>query len=176
MVHGVIPGPFLITQHSGLFWGVIASFYIGNVMLLILNYPLVGVFASLTKMRCSILMPIVAGMVLIGVYSLDNNSFDLWIALLFGVLAYVMKEFAAFPLVPIVVGYILGPMLERSFRQAIVLSDGSFWTMMQRPVCAVFMGLACLVPAIGLIRYFVMHFKKRMSSRKPTTEGGFFDR
>jgi putative tricarboxylic transport membrane protein len=155
MVHGVIPGPFLITQHSGLFWAVVASFYIGNVMLLILNFPLVGIFASLTKVRCSILMPIVAGMVIIGVYALDSNSFDLWIALIFGILAYIMKELVDFPLVPIIIGYILGPMVEKSFRQAMVLSEGSLFAIMQRPISAVFLSAAFLILVIGLVRYFL---------------------
>jgi putative tricarboxylic transport membrane protein len=152
MVHGVIPGPTMIKDQGELFWGIIASFYIGNVFLLILNYPMVGVFASLAKVRPAIIMPIITGLVIIGVYSVDNSKFDLWIALLFGLVGYVMKELVDFEITPLVIGFVLGGMLEKSFRQALILSDGSLMIMLQRPVSCFFIAAAFVIMGFGVIK------------------------
>lgn len=151
MVHGVIPGPMLITQHSELFWGIIASLYIGNVFLLILNYPLVGVFASIAKVRPSIIMPIVTGLVIIGVYTVDNSIFDLWVALFFGLLGFIMK-YVDFDMTPVIIGFVLGGMLETSFRQALTLSDGNILVLLQRPITGIFMSIAVLVIIFRVIK------------------------
>lgn len=152
MVHGVIPGPTMLKDHGELFWGIIASFYIGNVLLLILNYPLVGVFASLAKVRPAIIMPIITGLVIIGVYSVDSSKFDLWVALFFGLVGYVMKEMVDFEITPLVIGFVLGGMLEKSFRQALILSDGSLLVLLQRPVSGFFIGAAFIIMAFGVVK------------------------
>ena len=152
MVHGVIPGPTMIKDHGELFWGIIASFYIGNVFLLILNYPMVGVFAALAKVRPAIIMPVITGLVIIGVYSVDNSVFDLWIALFFGLVGYVMKELVDFEITPLVIGFVLGGMLEKSLRQALILCDGSLLIMLQRPVSAFFIAAAFILMFLGIYK------------------------
>lgn len=153
MVHGVVPGPAFIVQNPALFWGIIASFYIGNVFLLILNYPLVGVFASIARINPNVIMPIITGMVMIGVYTVSYSVFDLWLALFFGVLAFFMKK-AKFDITPVIIGFVLGSILERSLRQALVICDGSFLILLQRPICLIFIGLAAAVVLFRVIRHF----------------------
>ncbi len=153
MVHGIIPGPMFITEQSQLFWAVIASFYIGNVFLLILNYPLVGVFASIAKVPPDIIMPIVTGLVFLGVYTVGNSVFDLWVALILGVLAFAMKQ-VGFGITPLIIGFVLGSNIERSFRQALVILNGNFLGIFSRPISAVFLVLALLVVLTQMIMYF----------------------
>ena len=153
MVHGVVPGPMFITTNPDLFWGLIASFYLGNVFLLILNYPLVGVFAQIAKINPNIIMPVITGLVVIGVYTVDNSVFDLWMAFAMGLLAFIMKS-VKFDITPVIIGFVLGDMLEKSFRQAMVLTGGSFMNMLQRPIVAVFISLALLVIVFRIIRVF----------------------
>lgn len=153
MVHGIIPGPMFITEQSQLFWAVIASFYIGNVFLLILNYPLVGVFASIAKVPPNIIMPVVTGLVFLGVYTVGNSVFDLWVALILGVLAFAMKQ-VGFGITPLIIGFVLGSNIERSFRQALVILNGNFLGIFSRPISAVFLVLALLVVLTQMIMYF----------------------
>jgi len=144
MIHGVAPGPTFMTSHASLFWLVVASMYIGNLMLLILNLPLVGVFASLTKVPPKTLIPVVTVVMLIGAYSLNNSYFDVFMLLLFGVLGFVLKvlDFSA---TPVLVGLVLGPVFEKGLRQAMILSDGNFFALFQRPISGTLLVLAILI-------------------------------
>ena len=154
MVHGVSPGPLFMTQHADLFWGVIASLYIGNVLLLILNYPLVGIFASLAAVPPKIIMPLITGVVFIGVYTVNNSVFDLWLALLFGLVGYMMKEHLDFKVAPLIIGFVLGGILEKSLRQGLVMVDGNILMMLQRPVTSVFLTIAAITLIFQLGRFF----------------------
>jgi putative tricarboxylic transport membrane protein len=135
MVHGVIPGPFLITKNPEIFWGIIASMYIGNVMLLILNLPLISLWVQVLKVPYKILFPLILLFCIIGVYSIGNSTFDIIVMLIFGVLGYLMRKYK-YEGAPMVLAFVLGPMFENSLRQSLLLSDGSFAIFFTRPIAA----------------------------------------
>jgi putative tricarboxylic transport membrane protein len=147
MIHGIIPGPLLMQQYPELFWGVIASMYVGNVILLILNLPLVGVFASITRVQPSIVIPIVLILCGIGAYAVNNSMFDVWVMLAFGLMGFLMRRFEFEP-APVVLGLVLGRMLENSFRQSMVILEGNIWGFWARPLSFVLMILAILALVI----------------------------
>ncbi len=151
LLHGVQPGPFMLTEHPGLFWGVIASMYIGNVLLLILNLPLVGVFVQLLKLRYSILAPIAILISLVGVYSINNSTFEIWVILFFGVLGYLMRKFA-YDAGPMVLAFVLGPIMEKAFRQSLLMSNGSFQIFVERPISLVILAAVAVLLAVQIYR------------------------
>ena len=144
MLHGVAPGPTFITGNSQLFWLVVASMYIGNFMLLILNLPLVGVFASLTKVPAKFLIPVVTSIMFIGAYSLNNSLFDIFMLLFFGLLGFVFKALN-YPATPLLVGLVLGPVFEKSLRQGLIMADGNFLFFVQRPISGTLLAVAALI-------------------------------
>ena len=122
MIHGVQTGPFFIKEHPELFWGVIASMYVGNVMLLILNLPLIGVWVKLLKVPYWVLAPLILLFCLIGSYSIDGYIYDALLVVLVGVLGYFMRKFQ-FEATPFFLAFVLGPMFERTFRQSFLISS-----------------------------------------------------
>ena len=150
MIHGITPGPFLIREQPQLFWGVVVSMYMGNVLLLILNLPMVGVFVKLLKVRLSILSAGVLVITLIGVYSVNNNVFDMWMLLFFGILGYLMRKFDFEP-GPLVLAFVLGPILETAFRQSLVISNGDISIFFTRPISVSFLVVAGLLVISQLI-------------------------
>lgn len=144
MIHGVAPGPTFITGHAELFWLVIASMYIGNFMLLILNLPLVGVFASLTKVPPKTLIPVVTAIMFIGTYSLNNSLFDIGVLLFFGLLGFLLK-YLCYSATPLLVGLVLGPVFEKGLRQGLIMADGNFLFFLQRPISGTLLGIAALI-------------------------------
>jgi putative tricarboxylic transport membrane protein len=140
LIQGVQPGPFLVAEHPDVFWGVIASMYIGNVMLLILNLPLVGLWVQVLKVPYSILAPIVVLICAIGVYSIKNDPAEILIMLIFGLIGYILRKLRFDP-GPMLLAFILGPMIERSLRQSLILSGGTFAIFAQRPISAVLLGV-----------------------------------
>jgi putative tricarboxylic transport membrane protein len=145
IVHGLQPGPLLMTQNPGLFWGIVASMYIGNLMLLVLNLPLIGLWVQVLKVPYKILFPLILLFCLIGVYSIGNNVFDLYVMIGFGVLGYLMRKFGYEP-APLVLAFVLGPLMENNLRKALILSDGSFEIFVERPI-----SLTCLVLALAIL-------------------------
>lgn len=129
------PGPLLLEKQPALFWGLIASMYLGNAVLLVLNLPLVPLFASLLRVPYPILYPFVLVFTMVGVYSLDGRVYDVWLLAFFSVLGYIMKKIG-FPSAPTVMALILGPMAERSLNQALTLSHGDFTVFLTRPISA----------------------------------------
>src|SRR2546428_5738731 len=125
MVHGVTPGPLLIKNDPKLFWGFIASMYVGNVVLLILNLPLVGLFVNLLRIPYPILYPSVLVFCVLGVYAVNASVVDVWIMLVMGALGYVLRKLD-FETAPIVLGVILAPMIEMALRQSLAMSDGRY--------------------------------------------------
>lgn len=123
MIHGIVPGPRLIVDHPHLFWGLIASMYIGNVMLLVLNLPLIGLFVRILDIPRAYLTPMILAVCLIGVYSSSGNPADVLIAVVFGFVGYVLRRYG-FDLGIVILAYVLGPIFERSVRQALAISDG----------------------------------------------------
>lgn len=133
MIHGVAPGPRLLEDHPRIFWGTVGSMYIGNVMLLILNLPLIGMWVRLLKVPYSILFPFIFLFCLIGAYTVGNNVQDLYIMILFGILGYLMKKFDYEP-APLVLAFILGPMFETAFCQSLMISNNGYLIFVTRPI------------------------------------------
>lgn len=158
MIHAIIPGPMLITEHPGLFWGLIASMYIGNVMLLVLNLPLVPLFGSLVRMPPKILLPIIVTIAYAGAFSINNSLFDLWLLTIFGAIGYLMKR-ADFDPAPLVIGLVLGPTLERSFRQGLIMGDGHILSFFQRPISGTILIVTLSVACISLLLSFLKRKK-----------------
>jgi putative tricarboxylic transport membrane protein len=144
MIHGVTPGPNLLAKHPEIFWGTIASMYLGNAMLLVLNLPLVGMWVQVLKVPYRILMPLVLIFCLIGSYSLNNNPMEVVLMIVFGIIGYILRKFE-YEEAPLVLAFILGPMMETNFRQSMIISGGSVAIFVTRPICAVMMALSALL-------------------------------
>ena len=144
MIQGVAPGPTLISGHPDIFWGVIASMYMGNIMLLILNLPLIGLWVKILKIPYGILMPLILLFCLIGTYSINNNIFDVVIMITFGIVGYILRKFE-YEEAPLVLAFILGPILETSFRTSLIISKGNLSIFWERPISAVALMIAALL-------------------------------
>ena len=132
IIHNIQPGPEVMTKNPELFWGLIASMWIGNLMLVVLNLPLVGIWVKLLSVPYRLLFPLILLACAIGAYSANNNMFDVWVAMIFGLLGYIFLKLGCEP-APLLLGYILGPMLEENLRRALVLSRGEFSVFATRP-------------------------------------------
>jgi putative tricarboxylic transport membrane protein len=141
IIHDIQPGPDVITKQPGLFWGLIASMWVGNVILVILNLPLIGIWVKLLRVPYRLLYPLILLACTIGAYSTNNNMFDVWVAMVFGLLGYVFVKLGCEP-APLLLGYILGPMLEENLRRALVLSRGDFTVFVTRPISLTMLLLA----------------------------------
>ncbi len=153
MIYNMPPGPKLITSHPNLFWGVISSMYIGNLMLLVLNLPLIGVWVKILKVPYPVLFPLILLFCLIGAYSLNNNPAEIGLMLIFGVLGYLMKKFK-YDGAPLVLAMVLGPLMDNSLRQSLLMSGGSGIIFFTRPICLIILGavtLILLLPVLPLI-------------------------
>ena len=133
LIKGVTPGPFLINEHPDIFWGVIASMYLGNVMLLVLNLPLVGIWVQLLRVPYGILAPVVILFTAIGSYSIQNQAFDIYALIGFGIFGYILRKLRFEP-GPLPLAFVLGPMIESSMRQSLLMSGGSFAIFVERPI------------------------------------------
>ena len=149
MVHGISPGPMLIHQQPELFWGVIASMYVGNVVLLVLNLPLVGVFVNLLRIPYPFLYPAILVFSVVGVYAVNGSVVDVWIMAVMGALGYLLRKFD-FETAPIVLGVVLAPMLEMSLRQSLALSSGSYTVFFTRPIAATMLGAGLVLLLFSL--------------------------
>lgn len=154
MMHGLIPGPFLFQEHPDIAWGVIASFVIGNLMLLILNLPLIGIWVKILKIPYGLLFAIILAFMIIGSYSVNNSVFEIGIMVVFGILAYFLRKMD-FPMAPLVLTLILGPQMERALRQSLEISQGSFAIFIETPLSAVLFAIAAFIliaPAFKTLR------------------------
>ena len=153
-LYGMQPGPLLLSTHPEVFWGLVASMYIGNVMLLILNLPLAPAFASILRVPYGMLVPFIIGVALFGVYSVENSLFNVGVAIVFGGVGFVMRLYG-YPPAPLVLALVLGPMLEKALRQSLQMSLGSVDIFVSRPVSAFILAialLALLYPLVAWIR------------------------
>jgi putative tricarboxylic transport membrane protein len=153
MIHGVQPGPMLFKEHPQLFWGTVTSMYVGNVMLLILNLPLIGLWVRILKIPYPILFPLILLFCLIGSYSLNNSVTEVLIMVFFGLMGYAFRKFQ-YEAAPLVLALVLGPMMENSLRQALLMSAGSPVIFFERPISAILMGSAILLLIFPLIPKF----------------------
>ncbi|MEQ3625436.1 MAG: tripartite tricarboxylate transporter permease [Celeribacter sp.] len=144
ILNGIIPGPRLMVDEPQLFWGVIASFFVGNIILLLINIPLIRLWVLLLRIPYQKLFPGIVLMICVGVYSHRNSVTDVVMTLLFGVLGYFMKRYRFEP-APVLLGFVLGPMLEENFRRTMLLYSGDFTVFVTRPICAVLVGLCVLL-------------------------------
>jgi putative tricarboxylic transport membrane protein len=144
MIQGIQPGPQLITEHADLFWGLIASFWIGNVLLILLNVPLIGIWVKFLQVPYKYLFPSALFFIAVGVYSTNNNLFEVGEVAVFGIMGAVFMALE-FPIAPILLGFVLGPLVEENFRRALLLSRGDMLVFVERPISAVFIGLCALL-------------------------------
>jgi putative tricarboxylic transport membrane protein len=154
IIHNVQPGPLMMTQNPNVFWGVIASMYIGNVMLLILNLPLIGMWVQLLRLPYNVLFPMILLFSVVGVYASSNNTFDLYVMIAFGIIGYLARKIG-YEAAPFVLAFVLGPMLENNLRKALIISQGELSIFVTRPISVVCLALAAvllLVPLVPLLR------------------------
>jgi len=144
LIHGIVPGPRLVLDKPELFWGLIMSFWIGNVLLLLLNIPLIGLWVKVLTIPYHILYPAILMFVCIGAYSINNNHFDVILVVVFAIFGYTMRLLGFSP-APLLLGLVLGPLMEEHMRRALILSQGDFMTFVNRPVAGTFMAFTFLV-------------------------------
>ena len=149
MVHGVSPGPLLIKNQPELFWGFIASMYVGNLVLLVLNLPLVGLFVNLLRVPYPILYPSILMFCILGVYAVNGSVVDVWIMLAMGGLGYLLRKLE-FETAPIVLGVILAPMLEMALRQSLAMFDGQYGIFLGRPISATLLAVGLVLVLLSL--------------------------
>jgi TctA family transporter len=149
MIHGIQPGPRLIVEQPDIFWGLIASFWIGNLILVFLNVPLIGLWVKLLNVPYRYLYPTALFFVCIGVFATRNEMFDVAATLGFGAFGYLLLQLGFEP-APILLGFVLGPRLEENFRRSLLLSRGDLATFIDRPISAVFIGLCALLIALQI--------------------------
>ena len=164
IIHGVQPGPLLITKHPDLFWGTIASMYVGNVMLLVLNLPLIGLWIKILKIPYNLLFPLIILFCFLGAYSLNNNIYDVLVMIIFGVFGYLMRKYE-YEGAPFLLALVLGPMLENAFRQSLIYGDP--FIFFNRPISAV---LICVSLFLLISPLFKTFSQKRKTIEKVLDE------
>ena len=164
IIHGIQPGPLVIHDHPDLFWGLVASFVIGNVILLILNLPLIQVWVSLLLIPYRLLFPVIVVLICIGVYAVGNSAFDVLLVIFFGIVGFGMKLARLEP-APLVLGFVLGPLLEENFRRSLILSRGDLATFIERPVSA---GL--LIACVAIVLFSLRGQRKAAAKKSDSPE------
>jgi putative tricarboxylic transport membrane protein len=160
MIQGVTPGPRLIVDYPRIFWGVIGSMYIGNVLLMLLNLPLIGVWVKLLKVPYAKLFPFILLFCLIGSYTVSNMETDIVIMLIFGILGFLMKRYDYQP-APLILGFVLGPLFENAFRQSLIISRGNPGIFITRPISGTLIVCAFLIIVAPLIMTLIRRARNR---------------
>jgi putative tricarboxylic transport membrane protein len=142
-IYGIQPGPLLFAQQPDLVWGLLASFFIGNVLLLVMNLPMAPVFAQMLRIPYGYMYPLILFTSFVGAYAIDNNFFGVWLVFVFGLVGYVMKLFDL-PMAPLVLGLVIGSLFEKALVQTSAMGDGNLGILFTRPICLVVLGLAVL--------------------------------
>ncbi|MCC6000875.1 MAG: tripartite tricarboxylate transporter permease [Pararhodobacter sp.] len=168
MVHGILPGPGLIQSQPDLFWGLIVSFIIGNLMLLVLNLPLVGIWVKLLQIPYNMLFPVIVACLCIGIYSVNYQLLDIVVLAAFGFLGLAMRALN-FEVAPLLLGFVLGPMLEEHFRRALIISGGDLTTFVQRPISGTIFALIALllVWVLGTALWRALRRKRAVTASAP---------
>src|SRR5262249_55946244 len=170
IIQGIVPGPQLIKDHPDIFWGLIASFWIGNILLVILNVPMIGLWVKLLMIPYKYLYPSALFFVCIGVYSTNNDMFQVGEVLVIGLVGYVLNMLGFHP-APILLGFVLGPRVEENFRRAMLISRGDLLTFVERPISAFFVALSVLLIAVQI--YIWLRGRKGESTLVPEVHVGF---
>jgi TctA family transporter len=153
IIQGIQPGPTVVTDQPALFWGIIVSMWVGNLFLIILNLPMIGLWVRLVTVPYHLLYPAILVFCAIGVYSLNNQPFDVLLMAIFGLLGYLFAKLECEP-APLMLGFILGPMMEEYLRRALVLSRGDATTFLTRPISAAMLALALIAVFLVLVPAF----------------------
>jgi len=169
MIHGVPPGPTLVNEHPNVFWGFVASMYVGNLMLLALNLPLVGIFVNVLRIPYAYLYPLVIMFCIVGVYEVNHSIVDVWIMLIMGVVGYGLRKFGLDP-APLVLGLVIAPTFEMSLRQSLIMSNGNWTIFVQRPIAAVLIAVCALLLALAALS--VIRARKDWRSKLAEAESG----
>jgi putative tricarboxylic transport membrane protein len=170
MIHGIAPGPLLIQEQPQLFWGVIASMYVGNAVLLVLNLPMVGLFVNVLRVPYSYLYPSLLAFATLGVYAVNNSVVDVWIMAGAGVVGYILRKLD-YEIAPIILGLVLAPMLELNFRQSLAMSAGSYSIFFTRPIATTMLLIALALLLLGMRALFVGPAGSRGLSTLETAAG-----
>ncbi|WP_108661331.1 tripartite tricarboxylate transporter permease [Acuticoccus kandeliae] len=144
IVHGIVPGPTFIANQPDLFWGLIASFWIGNLLLLVLNIPVIGLWVRVTRIPMGVLTPSVLILMCLGAYAVNSNIFDVWVMLFFGIVGVGLTRYG-YPAAPVLLGYILGPLVEENFRRAMLVARGDPMQFFTRPISATLLAITALL-------------------------------
>ena len=169
MIHGVTPGPLLMSNDPGMFWGLVISFVFGNFVLLILNIPLIGIWIRVLTIPYRVLFPSIIGFLCIGVYSVNYSVVDLYVLVAFGLLGYIL-QLLHFPIAPLLLGLILGPMMEENFRRAMILQRGKFSGFFDKPLALAFFSVTILL--IVYVIYAEISKRRSAASRKEISASG----
>jgi putative tricarboxylic transport membrane protein len=161
MIHGLQPGPLLMVDHPDFFWGVVTSMYLGNIMLVILNLPLIPLWVRILRLPYPYLFPLIILFCLVGAYSLNNSANDIIVMLVFGVLGYLFRKLK-YEGAPLVMAFVLGPLLELNLRRSLIVSDDSFLIFFTRPISASILGIAFAILTLSFI--------SKIRERKPDSE------
>ena len=153
MLHGITPGPFLIRDHPDVFWGLITSMYIGNLMLVVLNLPLVGLWVRTLKVPQHILYPVILIVTMIGVYAYRNSVFDIYLMIFFGILGYFLRKFK-FEVAPLTLAFVLGDIFEEAMKQSLRMSNGNFSIFISRPISAFFISISLILILKSILPFF----------------------
>lgn len=154
LMHGIAPGPQFIGNNPDMFWGLIISFWIGNLMLLVLNIPLIGIWVKMLAIPYRILYPSMLFFICVGVFSVNNSMFDVYVAIIFGIIGYFMIVLK-YPAAPLLLGFILGPLIETHFSRAMLIGRGDYMVFVESPIGALFLGIAALLVIMSLFRAVV---------------------
>jgi putative tricarboxylic transport membrane protein len=186
-IHGIVPGPQVMTKQPELFWGMIASMWIGNLMLIVINLPLVGLWVRLLRVPYRHLFPMIVVFCCIGIYSVNNAPFDVSMTALFGVVGYWMSKHDFEP-APMILGYVLGPLMEENLRRAMLIARGDATVFMTRPISAVLLVISAILLVLAVLpairgkrdEVFTEYHRTQLRRFSPracgSTPGGFFMR
>jgi TctA family transporter len=168
MIQGIVPGPQLISQHPDIFWGLVASFWIGNIILVLLNVPLIGIWCKMLAIPYRFLYPSAMFFVCIGVYAANNDFFQVAEVVAIGAFGYLLLRLGFHP-APVVLGFVLGPRFEENFRRAMLIARGDISVFVTRPISAVFVGLCAILIAMQI------YVRLRGSKKEPEAGTGTGD-
>jgi TctA family transporter len=165
IIQGIAPGPTLLSEHPDVFWGLIASMYLGNAMLLVLNLPLIAIWVWFLRVPYGILSPLIILFCIIGAYSVEGNAGDVVVLMIFGSLGYLMRK-VNLEATPLILGFILGPMLEVNFRLSLLFSKGSFAIFFNRPIALGFLIVAALLLSSALFSSWLGQMVRRVRKKQ----------
>jgi putative tricarboxylic transport membrane protein len=169
LIHGIPPGPQLVSEHPDVFWGFIASMYVGNLMLLALNLPLVGLFVSVLRIPYAYLYPLIVMFCIIGVYEVGHSIVDVWIMLIMGVVGYFLRKFDFDP-APLVLGLVIAPTFELSLRQSLVMSGGDWLIFFQRPIAVTLLALCAGLLALAAVAFLRKDWRGKLARAQASGE------